>query len=271
MIIINADDFGLNHGVNLAVLRAFELGLCSSCTIMPNMPGFEEACEIVRVRRLQHHVGLHLVLTEGLPVTERMRACPMFCDGQGRFRVTRRQRLIALSAETKAALQGEIEGQIARCREHGIPLTHLDSHSHVHEEWAVASAVIETATRAGVPHVRLARFCPSGRLSLRHWYRRVINCRLRAAGLAATQYFGAPDEYRSFLRTAGAGDGDATWEIMIHPVFNDQQQLIDGWLGHPLESLVTALDEYPTAVSYTRHRYVRDERLSAQSAGSFDP
>ena len=41
-IIINADDFGLSHDVNLAVVEAFKRGFVTNATIMVNMPGFEE-------------------------------------------------------------------------------------------------------------------------------------------------------------------------------------------------------------------------------------
>ena len=62
MLIINADDFGKNRDVNQAVVECFERGLCSSTTIMPNMPGFEEACRLVHEKGLVSHVGIHAVL-----------------------------------------------------------------------------------------------------------------------------------------------------------------------------------------------------------------
>ena len=45
-LIINADDFGYDSDVNHAILTSFSKGFCSSTSIIPNMPGFEEACQL---------------------------------------------------------------------------------------------------------------------------------------------------------------------------------------------------------------------------------
>src|SRR4030042_5043483 len=78
MLIINADDFGLSHSVNLAVIRAFERGLCTSCSVMPNMRGFEEACDLARKHELTDRAGLHLTLTQGGTDTRAPKAFPRF-------------------------------------------------------------------------------------------------------------------------------------------------------------------------------------------------
>jgi chitin disaccharide deacetylase len=261
MLIINADDFGANHGVNLAVVAAFQHGLCSSCSIMPNMPGFKEACEFVQLYALQSHVGLHLTLTEGVPVTERIRGISMFCDGEGRFVLSRQSRVVGLPPNARQALKEEIQGQVALCREHGIPITHVDSHSHVHEEWALASLVIEVALGAKIPYVRIVRSFGPGTAFLKRAYRRIINLRLRSAGLAATRYFGTPADYRLFCRRlGGSGSGAASWEVMVHPDLDDNQQvLVDRLLKRPLEDVLADLPGREEAVSYACHRY--DYRL----------
>ena len=84
-MIVNADDFGLSPRVNEAIVRAFDEGLISSTTVMANMPAFAEASAIARDRGLLDHVGAHLVLTEGEPLTDTMRHCRRFCDADGRF------------------------------------------------------------------------------------------------------------------------------------------------------------------------------------------
>jgi hypothetical protein len=48
IVIINADDFGMNSSVNRAILSSVEQGLVTSTSIMANMPGFEEAAGLVR-------------------------------------------------------------------------------------------------------------------------------------------------------------------------------------------------------------------------------
>jgi predicted glycoside hydrolase/deacetylase ChbG (UPF0249 family) len=62
-IIANADDFGLNDEVNQAIVEAFEKHMISSATLMANMPGFEEACELAHRHGLLGRIGVHLNLT----------------------------------------------------------------------------------------------------------------------------------------------------------------------------------------------------------------
>jgi hypothetical protein len=69
-LIINADDFGLSTSVNRAVVASLQASLCSSTTIMANQPAFLEACQLAHDHRLFDRVGVHLVLTEGSPLTE---------------------------------------------------------------------------------------------------------------------------------------------------------------------------------------------------------
>jgi len=268
MLIITADDLGLNHQVNLAVIRAFERGFCSDCSIMPNMPGFEEACELVRMHGLADHVGLHLVLTEGTPVTEPIRDFRRFCDRDGCLRLSRKQRIVRLSPGEKKALEGEIEGQIAECRKRGITMAHLDSHSHAHEEWAIVPLVIEAVRKAGIPRIRLCR-TPHWGTSLVKWlYRHIVNLRIRAAGRAGTDHFGSPDDYLRFCREHGASKGmDTPWEIMVHPVLDGEGRLVDGWLHRPLEELMEALWRCRAEVPGMSSRARRTVEPQAETAG----
>jgi predicted glycoside hydrolase/deacetylase ChbG (UPF0249 family) len=257
-LIINADDFGLDHLTNRAIVRAFNLGLCSSCTIMANMPAFAEACELVHEHGLTAGAGLHLTLTEGAPVTERIKACPRFCDKNGRFCLSRRERILHLHARERDALAEEIEGQIIACRRRGVPLTHLDAHKHVHEEWAILSLVIAVVREARIPYVRLCKTFGLGMSRAKRLYRTVVNLRLRRAGLAGTDYFGTPDDYGLFCRTFDDPQTTpASWDVMIHPSFDYEGRLVDAWLQRPIDGMVRTLAGYQQACSYAGSRFAQ--------------
>ena len=51
-IYINADDFGLGTSVNKAIVECFNSGIINSTTLMANMPGFDEAIELLRLDEL---------------------------------------------------------------------------------------------------------------------------------------------------------------------------------------------------------------------------
>ncbi|HPD13468.1 MAG TPA: ChbG/HpnK family deacetylase [Planctomycetota bacterium] len=233
-MVVNADDFGLDGNVNRAVLESFERGYCSDTTIMPNMPGFEEACELAHERGLAHRVGVHLVLTDGLPLTEEIRRCRRFCNEDGAFVLRKRPHVWRLSASETTALRGELGAQVAACRRRGIPISHADSHEHVHEEWAIASVVVRLCLEEGIPHVRIARNC-GPRRSLGTWaYRKLANLRLRRAGLAWTNYFGSAEDYRHLLARRGVTPRTQSAEVMIHPMYDASGVLVDRLSQRPL-------------------------------------
>lgn len=257
-MIINADDFGMGHGVNQAILQAFQEGLVSSTTLMANMPGFEEACELVHAHGLQSHVGVHLVLTAGLPLTEPIRTCARFCDESGRFfHWSLTSRALCLDGRERAAVATELRAQVLRCRRAGVPVTHLDSHHQAHTHPAIGGLVIALARNLGIPGVRIAENCRAGMT----WRHRAgtgfLNLRLRRAGLARTRYFGTIEDFMAARAGPVAAERLADFEVMTHPVFDRDGVLTDqeaDWTT--LAQRISRVVGHGRAVSFAGARYI---------------
>ncbi|MEP1094464.1 MAG: ChbG/HpnK family deacetylase [Cyclobacteriaceae bacterium] len=127
-LIVNADDFGLCHSVNQAILDCFLKGNLTSTTMMTNMPGTNEAAQLSKDHP-SLGVGLHFSLTEGQPLT----ACKSLTDSRGQF--LDRGTLIT-KILVKKIVWGEVEKEFLAQLEKAIELdvnpTHVDSHQHVH-------------------------------------------------------------------------------------------------------------------------------------------
>src|SRR3984957_10042306 len=67
-LILNADDFGLTPGVNRAIAELHQAGALTSATLMATGPAFDDAVAIAHAHP-SLGVGLHIVLTDGLPVS----------------------------------------------------------------------------------------------------------------------------------------------------------------------------------------------------------
>ncbi len=253
-MIINADDLGGSPETSAAILEAFRRGLCSSTTLMANQPATEAAACLARESGLASHVGLHLVLDAAEPLTDGIRRFRSFCDADGRLAFRRRPPTLRLGASEQWALAAEIRAQIARCRALGLPLTHADSHHHVHTEWAVGSVLIRVAREEAVPYLRLAPNCGAGGSSIGTLYKWLYNRRIRRSGLAGVEYFGSIGQCLHLLRTAGPAAA-ARCEVMVHPRFRDGE-LIDGGDGQPLERSLGRIAGHRAAVSYSGARYV---------------
>lgn len=144
-LIVNADDFGLTPGVNRGILEAFQRGIVTSATLMTNMPGFPDAVALAR-QAPGLAVGLHLNLTYGRPLLPAVETASLL-DEEGRFvndpaHILEQGRIDEMLAEFKA--------QARRFLAAGIPLSHLDTHHHLHRSRTVMEIVAGIARELGV-------------------------------------------------------------------------------------------------------------------------
>jgi predicted glycoside hydrolase/deacetylase ChbG (UPF0249 family) len=255
LLIINADDFGRDESTNFAILGSFKYGFCSSTTIMANMPGFDQARDIAREHGLLNHIGLHLVLRDGYPLSDRIRRCRRFCDQDGRLALSWNPPLLYPDWEEKRALAEEIRSQIKQCRKAGVPVTHLDSHYHMHTQWGVLQVVIPVAREQGIASVRLARNCGQGISPVKKTYKTIVNFQLARAGLARTRYFGAVEDYVSHRQTARTKGTHRSIEVMVHPMLDAEGIVVDDQRHEALSETISSIDGYLDAVSFLGNPY----------------
>ncbi len=134
VLIVNADDFGLSHGVNRGIARGHDEGIVTSASLMARWPAAAEAAAMARERSTLS-VGLHLDIAEWA------------------YRGGEWVRLYEVVREDdEAGLRDEVERQIALFRSLvGTDPTHIDSHQHVHRKEPLRSLVAEQGERMGVP------------------------------------------------------------------------------------------------------------------------
>lgn len=150
-LIVNADDFGLSPGVNRGIIRAHREGIVTSATLMVNMEAVAHAVALARTSP-SLPVGIHLVFTAGRPLAE---GVDSLTGPDGRF--LRGSAL--LDSARPDHLEREVRAQLAAFRSTGLPLSHIDSHHHVHQEIpALGQIVRRVAGELRVP-VR-AQSCP---------------------------------------------------------------------------------------------------------------
>jgi predicted glycoside hydrolase/deacetylase ChbG (UPF0249 family) len=167
-LIVNADDFGLTHGINRAVGELYDAVALSSATLMANGAAFEDAVEVARVRP-GLGVGCHIVLTDGVPVSHPNNVRTLLgADGRSfRPRLADFVRAMMLGRINAEEVAREGLAQIERLERAGIKVTHIDTHKHTHVWPSIARPLLEAAERAGVHAVRNP-FEPEWSLDLAH-------------------------------------------------------------------------------------------------------
>lgn len=114
-----------------------------------------EAVEIAR-RNPGLAVGLHLTLTDGVPVLPPERI-PALVRADGRFRddIARVGSALAASPAAQAQLRAEVAAQFETFRATGLACDHLNAHKHFHMHPVVAAISFRMARDAGIRAVRV--------------------------------------------------------------------------------------------------------------------
>lgn len=219
-IIVNADDFGLTESCTRAIAEAFRGGLISSTTACANGAAIEEACRIAKENGFLTRVGIHINLTEGTPLTKGMKTDPFFCaDGAFHGKINR---LKKPSKETLSHLEAEVAAQIERLRAVGFPISHADSHHHIHTAVFLIGTIEKVLKRYGIGKLRLHR-----NLGAIRFYKKIVKNRfnksLQKRGFITTEKMGSLDDLVLMPKVAKAH----LTEIMVHPDFDAQGRLID--------------------------------------------
>jgi predicted glycoside hydrolase/deacetylase ChbG (UPF0249 family) len=161
LLIVNADDYGLTPAVSRGILRAHREGIVTSTSVLTLAPGFREAgAWLTQTPSLG--IGVHLAAVgEDAPLSPASQIRSLV-DPAGRLPASWKQFLLrALAGRIRTAeLEREFAAQIARVVELGVPVTHLDTHQHLHLWPSVREVVISLAARFGIRAIRVPRSSP---------------------------------------------------------------------------------------------------------------
>ncbi|MCE2885266.1 MAG: ChbG/HpnK family deacetylase [Planctomycetaceae bacterium] len=231
-VIVNVDDLGMHPAVRRAVEECAALGTVTSASVMANGP------DLAAVRPVRGvSMGAHLNVLRGRPLSPAREVRSLVGD-DGLF-------LGSFARFATRALRGTIRHdelrlewsrQIARLREHGLELSHVDGEKHTHCLPGLFAIACEVAREAGIAWVRRsveARGNPAfgaawlRRALLRAWCERAhppagIRCADRVWGIAEQ---GARFTSEAFVRATidrlDAGEREVATsevvEIVCHP------------------------------------------------------
>ena len=153
-LIVNADDYGYFGFVSRGILQAFRCGIVTATGIFANSAHFDKhVAWLADYPELD--LGVHLNLTAGAPLTERMKGKLAHCGEQfpGKYAVAKAVLNGSISLEDIAQ---EWRAQIDRCLAQGLQLRFLNSHEHIHMLPPLFRLVQALASEYAISHVRFA-------------------------------------------------------------------------------------------------------------------
>ena len=154
--IFNADDFGISHGVNHAIYKAYKEGILNSTSVMINLDYIDEAVELKKDMP-ELNVGLHLNLTNQYAISDK-KDISLLVDEDGKFK-NGFVNLLLLSflkpKQLKKQVEIETRAQIEKSIEKGFELTHIDSHRHIHHIPVIFNVVKKIAKEYKIDRIRV--------------------------------------------------------------------------------------------------------------------
>jgi chitin disaccharide deacetylase len=233
--IVNADDFGLDPGINRGIVEAHCRGIVTSVSLMPTGDAFEQAIALAHKHK-ELSLGVHLTLVEGRPVLPAEKI-PSLLTADGGFVKTPWGFLKRWSTGQirLGEVKKELEAQVAKVADQGIRIDKLDSHMHLHLLPGIFQTVVEVGRKHRIKGIRLPReeFHWPGLGCLAGSAKQVVlRClaslhvrRVRSAELFCPDYLCGVAESgqmteRALLRTLSSLKPGVT-EVMVHPGYPD--------------------------------------------------
>lgn len=155
-LVVHADDLGADEARNAGIFEALDAGVVTAASLLANGPAFRDAADRIAsapFRRVSF--GLHLNLTEGIPLSRGLR---MLVGPNGCFpgKAEAHRRLLEASGEDlREEVRREFAAQYGALREAGIAVDHVDGHQHVQVFPAVIGTVTLCAAECGIPWIRI--------------------------------------------------------------------------------------------------------------------
>lgn len=216
ILVINADDGGLDAGTDKAILQCAEAGGVTSVSVVSR--GATAESFVAQAIELGLGIGLHLNLTEGRSESP----IEGLTDKDGRFAQAKEDSWTQLEscAPNPIALEAEILSQWTALLEFGVQPDHINGHNHVHVFPFVAERMERALGEQLRPlHVRVPRE--------------------NAAPTAVLERFPDPiarpaeslDSSRISLFAGHAFSEDVSWSSLV--VLQDAPECSAEWMVHP--------------------------------------
>lgn len=214
IISVNADDFGINESVSKTIIQFIQEGICDTTTVMVNMPNSKNIKNMAVFEGISNKVGIHLNLTEGVPITAEILSYQAFVSGGtfGCYKKNRFKRFL-LDRKEKNAVRNELRAQIEQYLSLGYTGMTMDSHQGIHMDWSIYPIVIDLFEEYGFKFLRRS---PNLKNDLKRKILRMpFDASIDAHGIQHMDYLGNFNDFK--LHSEYLQKSEKRIEIMCHP------------------------------------------------------
>lgn len=255
-LIVNADDFGLSHGTNRAVVKAHREGILTSTSLMVNGDAANNALLLARETPTLA-VGIHLTLVRGKST---LKPSEIIGVVNQRFEFdespVRAGFRYYFNHELDHFLKQEIDAQFREFRTAGLQLDHVNGHLHFHLHPTIFAHLKRHYKAWGITTMRLTRepLLINLRLAFGHYFYRFSHSfifdqlsssaapSLERRGIKHTDYtFGLMQNGRlteKYLLRLIENLWPGTFEIFCHPDEDEHEHELAALLSPRVKELI---------------------------------
>ncbi len=216
LIILSAEDLGTESALNDEIFALIEAKTVTSATVIANAPAFAQAAKAI-AQFPECSFGVHLNLTVFPPLRPSPQLEPIL-DENGSLspKLFKTQ----ITSQLQRAAFDELTAQVERALGAGIPVSHFDSHQHIHTLPKLFPVLKALQRRFGIRRVRstINLLPPGQHLSPIRWFKKRLFCHALRWHYRTASPEGL-GEFRDFY--AGLESGQLPrfreLELMVHP------------------------------------------------------
>jgi predicted glycoside hydrolase/deacetylase ChbG (UPF0249 family) len=177
-LIINADDFGLDDGINRGIMHCYKKGAVNSISLIACASGYRDAVNLAHKRGI-FTIGAHLTVTGSFRPVSLLEEVPTLLTRKGTFHkgyINFLSRYF-LGKINPDEIYVEFKNQIDRIRRDGFDITHLDSHHQIHMMPGILKLLVKIAEEEHIGYIRLAlekKLIKANPFDIRNRIRRVM-------------------------------------------------------------------------------------------------
>jgi chitin disaccharide deacetylase len=256
-LIVNADDFGLTEKVNEGIQTSFRDGILRSTSLMANGKSFDHAVGIIGSNP-GLDIGIHLTLVGEIPVLQ-IDKIPSLLGEDGNFHknaidFTKKYFSNNISLEE---IRNELTAQFEKILDHGIKISHIDSHQHLHMLPKILDITIELANHYNIKFIRFPREKFSGYLFrdfksihriaqmavLNHFCSKAKEKISYKTDYFTGFYFGGKLSKKNLLTLIKYLPKNGICELMCHPGLTDNSTTNFHWKYRHVEEMFALVDK----------------------------
>lgn len=154
-LILNADDYGWDKDATEGILQLVQSEKIHNVSILANHCSYEDI-KAIQLHTSSISCGLHVCLNEGVPIVKLPFSSIQTEDGNF-YSSSELFKRAAYGIINYKDIYTELKAQYDFLKDHGVEVTHADSHQHIHQYPFLSRMITQALREIGITKIRCCK------------------------------------------------------------------------------------------------------------------